>query len=55
MQIAARIARADTHSLQGKALTWRPGDAGDLPGEVLAAGDVAAHKAALEVLQRKFR
>ena len=40
---------------QGKALMWRPGDAGDRPGEVLAAGDVAAHKAALEVLQRKFR
>jgi len=41
--------------LQGKPLTWRPGDAGDRPGEVLAAGDAAAHKAALEVLQRKFR
>lgn len=35
----------------GKQLEWRP--EGTFPGEVIAAGDKAAHKQALEIMKWK--
>ena len=51
---AALLTRAHART-QGAPLRWRPSDPGDARGEVLAAGDAAAHTAALAVLQQRFR
>lgn len=36
---------------EGNALRWSPRQGGSFPGEVLAAGDEAAHKQALDLLR----